>query len=85
VRDSVITGCLRPLFSQFVSKSSLSYHNHFHNIYSNTPYEDFCISADRDVLYYDYHLLAGDEEALLDAFPEAKAIRDEAGYRGYLC
>ena len=85
VCDNVITGCLRPLFSQCVSESSLSYHNHFHNIYANTPYEDFCVGPDRDVLYYDYHLLDGDEEALFKAFPEAKTIRDEAGYQGFYC
>ena len=27
----------------------------------------------------DFHLLEGDAEALLEAFPEAKAIRDAAG------
>lgn len=69
---------LLPIYSQ-PHPLALSYHNHFIDIYSNYPAHTSTSVEERDIVTVDYHLLEGDANALLDAFPEAKAIRDAAG------
>ena len=79
VRHSVMLNApIIPIFSQ-PHPQALSYHNHFYDIYSNTAAHPSTNVAERDIVTEDFHLLEGDAEALLEAFPEAKAIRDAAG------
>lgn len=78
VSNSVILGCQRPLFSQS-HPQSLSYHNHFIDIYSNTPNHLSAKNHGRDITTDGYHLVEGDVEALFAAYPQAQAIRDAAG------
>ena len=67
-----------PIFSQPYPRA-LSYHNTFLDIYSNTPRHTTTSVPERDIVTVDYHLVEGDADALLEAFPEARKIRDAAG------
>ena len=67
-----------PIFSQPYPRA-LSYHNTFLDIYSNTPRHVTTSVPARDIVTVDYHLVEGDADALLEAFPEARKIRDAAG------
>lgn len=78
VRDNVIIGCSIPIFSQ-PHPLALSYHNHFTNIYSTTPIHQSTHIPERDVLTENYVMVEAGLDALLEAYPEAKAIRDKAG------
>ena len=84
MRDSVILNTpLFPIFSQ-PHPRALSYHNHFRNIYANNPPHPSTTVPPRDIAVFDYHLLEGDSEELLEKYPEAIKIRDAAGARGLL-
>ena len=67
-----------PIFSQ-PYPGALSYHNHFTDIYSNTPRHPSTLVPQRDIITVDYHLLEVTPEEYLAAFPEAVKIRDAAG------
>lgn len=79
VRDSVIVNCLTPVFSQHTVASAFAYHNHHHDIYSTTPVTPGSHAPARDCLIYDYHMVKEGEEALFEAYPEAKKIKEAAG------
>ncbi|MBE6567277.1 MAG: right-handed parallel beta-helix repeat-containing protein [Ruminococcaceae bacterium] len=78
VRDSVIIGCSIPIFSQ-PHPQALSYHNTFKNIYSTTTIHPSTHIPSRDVITENYIKVEDGLDALLEAYPEAKAIRDKAG------
>lgn len=79
VSNSVILNVpLLPIYSQD-HPQALSYHNRFVDVYSNYPAHKTTSVEERDIVTEHFHLLEGDAEALLDAFPEARAIRDAAG------
>ena len=67
-----------PIFSQPHPNAS-SYHNHFSEIYSNTPPHQSTVVPSRDIVTEKYYLVRGDANALLEAYPEAVKIRDAAG------
>ena len=83
VSHSVMVNCARPLFSQYTVHHAFTNHNHIHDVYftkvpnmvsyepSHAPY--------RDTLLYDLHFVEGDLDALIEAFPVAKEIKDAAG------
>ena len=75
---NVIINCKRPLFSQ-LHEGALSYHNHFTEIYSNTPNHHSAHVPARDIITKDYYYHEGNAEALFEAYPVAKSIRDAAG------
>ena len=58
---------------------ALSYHNHFINIYSTTPIHQSTHVPERDVVTENYVMVEAGIDALLEANPAAKAIRDAAG------
>ena len=74
----MIINCATPLYSQ-THPQALSYHNHLHDVYSTTEYRREYHAPGRDVMFYDNHILLSDKEALFEAYPEARAIRDAAG------
>ena len=79
VSDSVVINVDEmPIFSQ-PHLGSLTYHNHFRNIYSTTEPHISSHVPERDVIRSGYRMVKGGEKELLEAYPEAKAIRDAAG------
>lgn len=78
VRHNVIVNCANPLYSQH-HPLALSYHNHFFDNYSTThPYKQFQAPA-RDVLFYDCYVVEDGFDALAEAYPEARSIKENAG------
>ena len=79
VSDSVVINVDEmPIFSQ-PHLGSLTYHNHFRNIYSTTAPHISSHVPERDVIRSGYRMVKGGEKELLEAYPEAEAIRDAAG------
>ena len=58
---------------------ALSYHNTFRNIYSTTPIHPSTHIPGRDVITENYVMVEEGVDALIEAYPEAQAIRDAAG------
>lgn len=69
-----------PIFSQ-PHPFALSYHNHFIDIYSNYPAHNTTSVPERDIVTERFYLVEGAAEGVLEAYPEAVAIRDAAGCR----
>ncbi len=67
-----------PIFSQ-PHPFALSYHNRFTDIYSNYPAHNTTTVPERDIVTERFYYVAGAAEGVLDAYPEAVAIRDAAG------
>ena len=67
-----------PIFSQ-PHPFALSYHNRFTDIYSNYPAHYTTSVPERDIVTERFYFVEGNAEGVLDAYPEAVAIRDASG------
>lgn len=76
--DSVIINCHTPIYSQ-PHPEALSYHNSIHGIYSTKPYGLNIDAPQRDVIIKDFYLVSEGGDALLEAYPEAKQIKETTG------
>ena len=74
----VINTYAMPIFSQ-PYPGALSYHNHFHEIYSTTEKHPSTLAPERDIITTNYSLVTEGPEALFEKYPETLAIRDAAG------
>ena len=78
VRHNVIVNCANPLYSQH-HPLALSYHNHFFDNYSTTEPIKWFQAPGRDVVFYDCKVETAGFEALAEAYPTAREIKENAG------
>ncbi len=78
-RHNVIIGVRLPIFSQFHVADQYTYHNHIEEIYSSFPVDRGNHAPWRDTVLGRVYDDVDTEQALLEKYPEAVAIRDAAG------
>ena len=79
VRHSVIINCALPVFSQFHWPPAGTYHNTLHDVYSTTPIDEGNHAPYRDTILGENYVVTEGEDALYEAYPVAREIRDASG------
>ncbi len=79
VWDNVTSGVHLPIFSQFHVSNQFTHHNYIHDIYTTEPIDQGNHAPWRDTILGECYYVAEGLEALLEAYPKARMIRDYAG------